>query len=95
LALKSQDELKSEGTCHAKSRSKSLRAPENVANILATLRVVKLSPSESLKPSLQAYVVGQKTTDDLLNEIKAKSRATTRMISIASQTLLILRTKLG
>lgn len=45
---------------------------KNVANMLATLRIEKLSPSESLKPSLQAYVDGQKTTADLLNEVKAK-----------------------
>jgi len=45
---------------------------KSVANMLATLRIEKLRPSDSLKPSLQAYVVGQKTTTDLLNEVKAK-----------------------
>jgi hypothetical protein len=45
---------------------------KNVANMLATLRIEKLSPSESLRPSLQAYVDGQKTTTDLLNEVKSK-----------------------
>jgi len=44
----------------------------NVSNMLATLRIEKLEPSDSLKPSLQAYVDGQKTTVDLLNEVKAK-----------------------
>ena len=44
----------------------------NVSNMLATLRIEKLGPSESLKPALQAYVDGQKTTADLLNEVKAK-----------------------
>ena len=44
----------------------------NVANTLATLRIEKPAPSESLKPALQAYVDGQKTTADLLNEVKAK-----------------------
>jgi hypothetical protein len=44
----------------------------NVANMLATLRIEKLEPSDSLKPALQAYVDGQKTTVDLLNEVKAK-----------------------
>lgn len=44
----------------------------NVANMLATLRIEKLAHSESLKPALQAYVDGQKTTPDLLNEVKAK-----------------------
>jgi len=39
----------------------------NVANMLATLRVENLRPSESLKPALKAYVDGQKTTADLLN----------------------------
>ena len=42
---------------------------KNVANMLATLRIEKLSPSESLKPSLQAYIEGKKTTTDLLNEV--------------------------
>ena len=32
----------------------------NVANMLATLRIEKLEPSDSLKPALQAYVEGQK-----------------------------------
>jgi hypothetical protein len=44
----------------------------NVANMLATLRIEKLEPSDSLKLALQAYVEGQKTTVDLLNEVKAK-----------------------
>jgi hypothetical protein len=44
----------------------------NVANMLATLRVENLRPSESRKPGLKAYVDGQKTTADLLNEVKAK-----------------------
>ncbi len=44
----------------------------NVANMLATLRVENLKPSESLEPALKAYVNGQKTTADLLNEVKAK-----------------------
>ncbi len=45
---------------------------KNVDNMLATLRIDKLSPSESLKTALQAYVDGQKSTTDLLNEVKAK-----------------------
>lgn len=45
---------------------------KNVANMLATLRIEMLSPSESLRLSLQAYIEGQKTTTDLLNEVKAK-----------------------
>ena len=44
----------------------------NLANMLATLRVENLRPSESLEPALKAYVNGQKTTADLLNEVKAK-----------------------
>jgi hypothetical protein len=40
--------------------------------MLASLRIEKLEPSDSLKPALQAYVEGQKTTADLLNEVKAK-----------------------
>jgi hypothetical protein len=51
---------------------------KSVANMLATLRIENLSPSESLKRSLQAYVDGQKTTTDLLNEVKAKYAALRR-----------------
>jgi hypothetical protein len=45
---------------------------KSVAHMLSTLRIENLSPSESLKASLQAYIDGQKTTTDLLNEVKAK-----------------------
>jgi Antitoxin VbhA len=51
---------------------------KNVDNMLASLRIEKLSPSESLKPSLKAYVEGHKTTTDLLNEVKAKYDALRR-----------------
>jgi len=44
----------------------------NVANMLATLLIERLEPSNSLKPAIQAHVNGQKTTADLLNEVKAK-----------------------
>ena len=50
----------------------------NVANMFATLRIEKLEPSDSLKPALQAYVDGQKTTVDLLNEVKEKYVAVQR-----------------
>ena len=50
---------------------KSKRA-KIVADMLATLRVENLRPSEVLRSSLHAYVSGQKTTDDLLKEVKAK-----------------------
>ena len=43
-----------------------------VADMLATLRVENLRPSEDLRLSLHAYVSGQKTTADLLEEVKAK-----------------------
>ncbi|NQW85307.1 MAG: antitoxin VbhA family protein [Alcaligenaceae bacterium] len=43
-----------------------------VNNTLGTLRVENLSPSESLKTGLEAYVNGQKTTADLLNDIQSK-----------------------
>lgn len=51
---------------------------KSVANMLATLSIEKLRPSESLTPSLQAYIKGQKTTTDLLNEVKAKYAALRR-----------------
>jgi hypothetical protein len=44
----------------------------NVNNVLASLRIEQLAPSDSLKPALQAYVDGQKTTAELLAEVKAK-----------------------
>jgi hypothetical protein len=40
--------------------------------MLGTLRVEKLTPSEDLMPSLTAYIDGQKTTADLLEEVTAK-----------------------
>jgi hypothetical protein len=43
-----------------------------VANTLGSLRLENLSPSESLKAALDAYVAGEKTTADLLNEISSK-----------------------
>jgi hypothetical protein len=43
-----------------------------VDNALGTLRVENLSPSESLQAGLEAYVNGQKTTTDLLNDIKSR-----------------------
>lgn len=43
-----------------------------VDNALGILRVENLSPSESLQAGLKAYVNGQKTTTDLLNDIKSR-----------------------
>ncbi len=43
-----------------------------VDNTLGTLRVENLSPSESLQAGLEAYVNGQKTTTDLINDIKSR-----------------------
>lgn len=43
-----------------------------VDNALGILRVENLSPSESLQAGLEAYVNGQKTTTDLLNDIKSR-----------------------
>ena len=43
-----------------------------VANTLGTLRIEKLSPSETLQAGLEAYVTGQKSTADLLKDIKSK-----------------------
>jgi hypothetical protein len=43
-----------------------------VANTLGSLRIENLSPSESLKAGLDAYVAGEKSTADLLNEIRSK-----------------------
>ena len=56
---------------------------KSVANMLATLRIENLSPSESLKASIQAYIDGQKTTTDLLNEVKAKYAALHRGSQLA------------
>ena len=59
------------GTVSRKTLSRAERQ-RNVANMLGTLRVEKLTPSESLMPSLTAYIDGQKTTADLLEEVAAK-----------------------
>ena len=50
----------------------AMRSRQLLLNMLATLRIEKLGPSESLKPAIQAYVDGNKSTSDLLNEVKAK-----------------------
>ena len=47
----------------------------NVANMLASLRIENLSPSENLQVSIQDYLDGKKTTTDLLNEVRAKYAA--------------------
>lgn len=44
----------------------------SVANMLATLRIENLRPSDSLASSIQAYVDGKKSTADLLNEVQVK-----------------------
>ena len=49
-----------------------MRSRQLLLNMLAALRIEKLGPSESLKPAIQAYVDGNKSTSDLLNEVKAK-----------------------
>jgi hypothetical protein len=59
------------GTVSRKTLSRAERQ-RNVANMLGTLRVEKLTPSESLMPSLTAYIDGQKTTADLLEEVTVK-----------------------
>ena len=43
-----------------------------VANMLANLRLEKLKPSDSLSISIQDYIAGTKSTDDLLREIRIK-----------------------
>ena len=45
---------------------------KDVANTLATLRIENLRPSDSLALGLQDYIDGEKTTTDLLEEVKAK-----------------------
>ena len=48
-------------------------ARENaVANMLANLRIEQLKPSESLSISIQDYIAGTKSTDDLLQEARIK-----------------------
>jgi len=44
----------------------------SVANMLATLRIENLKPSISLMPSIQQYISGAKSTDDLLTEVQKK-----------------------
>jgi hypothetical protein len=48
-------------------------ARENaVVNMLANLRLEQLKPSESLSISIQAYIAGIKSTNDLLQEARIK-----------------------
>ena len=48
-------------------------ARENaVANMLANLRIEQLKPSESLSISIQDYIAGTKSIDDLLLEARIK-----------------------
>ena len=48
-------------------------ARENaVSNMLANLRIEQLKPSESLSISIQDYIAGTKSTDDLLQEARIK-----------------------
>ena len=56
----------------AKPFSNQTTREKDVANTLASLRIENLSPSDSLKPGLQDYIEGKKTTEDLLTEVKAK-----------------------
>ena len=44
----------------------------SVANMLATLRIENLKPSISLMPSIQQYISGEKTTNDLIHEVQSK-----------------------
>ena len=53
------------------SNSNQSTRKKDVSNMLATLRIENLSPSDSLKLGLQDYIDGKKTTTDLLNEVKA------------------------
>ena len=56
------------------SKSDTYRtARENaVANMLANLRLEQLKPSEILSISIQDYIAGIKSTDDLLQEARIK-----------------------
>jgi hypothetical protein len=65
------------GAVPSKTLSRTERQ-KSVANMLGTMRVEKIAPSESLMPSLTAYIDGQKTTADLLKEVKAKYSAQQR-----------------
>jgi hypothetical protein len=48
-------------------------ARENaVSNMLANLRIEQLKPSESLSISIQDYIAGTKSIDDLLQEARIK-----------------------
>jgi len=43
-----------------------------VANAIATLRIEQLSPSQGLKVDLKAYIAGQKSSSDLLQQLQSK-----------------------
>lgn len=62
----------------AKPLSDQSSREKDVANTLASLRIENLSPSDGLKLGLQDYIEGNKSTEDLLTEVKAKYVAVRR-----------------
>lgn len=50
-----------------------------VTNVLATLRIEKLTPSQSVVSGLRGYLAGKTTTDELLADVMSHHVAVRRI----------------
>lgn len=62
-----------------KTISKQEARSKTVENVLASLRIEKLTPSDFVVKGLNACMAGQKTTADLLQEVKRHHAALRRV----------------
>ena len=62
-----------------KTISKQEARSKTVENVLASLRIEKLTPSDFVVKGLNACMAGEKTTTDLLQEIKRHHAALRRV----------------
>jgi UDP-N-acetylmuramyl pentapeptide synthase len=52
---------------------------KTVANVLATLRIEKLTPSQSVVSGLRGYLAGKTTTEELLADVMSHHVAVRRI----------------
>lgn len=62
-----------------KTISKQEARSKTVENVLASLRIEKLTPSDFVVKGLNACMAGKKTTADLLQEVKRHHAALRRV----------------
>ena len=62
-----------------KTLSKQEARSKTVENVLASLRIEKLTPSDFVVKGLNACMAGKKTTADLLQEVKRHHAALRRV----------------